>query len=219
MDEYAWPVPPEPPYIFPVPPTPSNNSNGPPQKQPELRMPTATFFAENLPNDTPNPYTPCDAVSPPLATNPASHIFNLSQLYSANASGPSAGKTLPTPPFAFGDIQSSFAFNVDEFWPTLGYEDHSSTSDLSSIPDPIIVPGTNSVSRPKAAFPTLFRRRFSPLRNLRRLQEVLPAARIPKLLLGRGRLGLLADHLPAPPKNARPPKMRAMTNRPCFSAA
>ncbi|KAH9079573.1 hypothetical protein EDB83DRAFT_2311168 [Lactarius deliciosus] len=152
MDEYAWSVPPEPPYMFPVPPTPSNNFNGPPQKQPELRMPTTTFLAENLPNDTPNPYTPCDAVSPPLATNHASHVFNLSQFYSANASAPPAGKTLLTPPFAFGDIQSSFAFNVDEFWPTLGlgYEDHSSTSDLSSIPDPIIVPGDEPSLSPKS---------------------------------------------------------------------
>ncbi|KAH9180707.1 hypothetical protein EDB89DRAFT_58940 [Lactarius sanguifluus] len=150
MDEYAWSVLPEPPYIFPVPPTPSNNSNGPPQKQPGLRMPTTTFLTENLPNDTPNPYTPCDAVSPPLATNPASHVFNLSQFYSTNASAPTADKTLPTPPFAFGDIQSSFAFNVDEFWPTLGYEDHSSTSDLSSIPDPIIVPGDELSLSPKS---------------------------------------------------------------------
>ena len=44
----------------------------------------------------------------------------------ANASIPFARKTLvPTPPFSFGNIQSSFSFNVDEFWPTLDYNDHS----------------------------------------------------------------------------------------------
>ncbi len=127
--------------MFSLSPTPSDNSNGPPQKQPDLHVPTHTFVVENLPNDTQNPYAPCDTVSPPSATNPASHVFNLSQFYSANASVPLAGKTLPTPPFTFGDIQSAFAFNVDEFWPTLSYEDHSSTSGLSPMPDPIIVPG------------------------------------------------------------------------------
>ncbi|KAI9446305.1 hypothetical protein H4582DRAFT_545797 [Lactarius indigo] len=146
MDEYSWSVPPEPPYMFSVSPTSSNNPNGPPQKQPALRIPTTTSLADNLPNDTQNPYTPCDAVSPPLATNPASHVFNLSQFYSANANAPPARGTLPTPPFAFGDIQSSFAFNVDEFWPTLGYDDRSSTSDLSSIPDPIIAPDELNLS-------------------------------------------------------------------------
>ncbi|KAI9466365.1 hypothetical protein BJY52DRAFT_1209132, partial [Lactarius psammicola] len=141
MDEYSWSVPPEPPYIFSLSPTPSGNSNGLPQKQPDLQVLTYTPLVENLSNDTQNPYTPCDAVSPPSAMNPASHVFNLSQFYSANASVPPAGKALPTPPFAFGSIQSSFAFNLDEFWPTSGYEDHSSTSSLSPMPDAVVVPG------------------------------------------------------------------------------
>ena len=141
MDEYSWSVPPEPPYAFPLSHTPSYKSNGLTQRRPDLHVATSTFLGENLPRDTQNPYTPCDSVSPPPTTNPASHIFNLSQFYSANASIPPAGKAqIPTPPFSFGNIQSSFAFNVDEFWPTLDLEDHSSTSGLSSIPDSVVVP-------------------------------------------------------------------------------
>ena len=143
MDEYSWSVPSEPPFDFSHSPTPSDNSTGIglPQRQPDLLVATPTFLGRNIPNATQNPYAPCDAVSPPSATNPASHVFNLSQFYSADASVPLAGKALPTPPFSFGDIQSSFAFNVDDFWSTVDYEDHSSTSGLSSIPDPIIVAG------------------------------------------------------------------------------
>jgi hypothetical protein len=142
MDKYSWSVPPEPPYNFSLSTTPSEDLNSSPQKQPGLHVAAPTFLNENLPNDTQNPYMPCDAISPPSATNPASHVFNLSQFSSANASVlPPAGKGLPTPPFTFGDIQSSFPFNVNEFWPLLGYDDHSSTSDLSSIPDPIATPG------------------------------------------------------------------------------
>jgi hypothetical protein len=142
MDEYSWSVPPEPPYIFSLSTTPSEAPNGPPQKQPGLHVASPTFPSENLPNDTQNPYMPCDAISPPSTTNPASHVFNLSRLSSANASVlPPVGKALPTPPFTFGDIQSSFQFNVNEFWPLLGYDDHSSISDLSSIPDPSAAPG------------------------------------------------------------------------------
>lgn len=142
MDDYSWAVPPEPPYIFSLSATPSEDLNGSPQKQPGLHVAAPTFVTENLPNDTQNPYMPCDAASPPSATNSASHVFNLSQISSANASVlPPAGKALPMPPFTFGDIQSSFSFNVNEFWPLLGYDDHSSTSDLSSMPDPIAAPG------------------------------------------------------------------------------
>lgn len=140
MSEYSWSIPPEPPYIFSLSATPSDDLNGSPQMQHGLHVATPTFLGENQPNDTQTPYIPCDAISPPTTTNPASHVFNLSQFYSANNSGPPAGKALPTPPFSFGDIQSSFAFNVDEFWPLLGYEEHSSTSDLSSITDPVVVP-------------------------------------------------------------------------------
>lgn len=210
MDDYSWAVPPEPPYIFSLSATPSEDLNGSPQKQPGLHVAAPTFVTENLPNDTQNPYMPCDAASPPSATNSASHVFNLSQISSANASVlPPAGKALPMPPFTFGDIQSSFSFNVNEFWPLLGYDDHSSTSDLSSMPDPIAAPGDElspSLDN-RAANPVS--ETCSPLQSLRLHQAV---ERNPKLRLCRGSLGLLADHLvPVLPKNPSPPKMRAMT--------
>jgi hypothetical protein len=142
MDDYSWSVPPEPPNIFALSVTPNDNLEGSPQKQPAQHVATPTFHGENLHNDTQNPYIPCDAVSLPSSRNPTSHVFNLSQSYSANASAvPPTGKALSTPPFSSGDIQSSFAFNADDFWPLLGYETHSSTSDLSSITDPVVAPG------------------------------------------------------------------------------
>ena len=142
MDEYSWSVPPELPYNFSLSATPSEDLNGLPQKPPSPHVAAPTFLSENLPNDTQNPYMPCDAIFPPSATNSASHVFNLPQRSSANGSvvPPSRG-ALPTPPFTFGNIPSSFPFNVNEFWPLLGYDDHASTSDLSSIPDSIAAPG------------------------------------------------------------------------------
>ncbi|KAF8274869.1 hypothetical protein EI94DRAFT_1793553 [Lactarius quietus] len=162
MNEYSWSVHPEQPYIFSLSATPSDDLNGSLQKQPGLHVATPTFLGENMPNDTQNPFIPCDAISPPPATNPASHIFNLSQLYSANGSVPSAAKALPTPPFTFGDIQSSFAFNVNEFWPVLGYEDLSSTSDLSSIPDPIPAPRDELSPSPDSRAPNPVSETCSP---------------------------------------------------------
>ena len=142
MDEYSWSVPPEPPYIFSLSATPSEDLTGSLQKPPGSHVAAPTFLGENLPNDTQNPFMPCDAISRPSAPNPASHVFNLSQISSTNASVlPPARRALPTPPFTFGDIPSSFPFDVNEFWPLLGYDDHASTSDLSSIPDSIAAPG------------------------------------------------------------------------------
>lgn len=142
MDDYSWSVPPEPPNIFAHSVTPNDNLKGSPQEQPAQHVATPTFLGENLHNDTQNPYIPCDAISLPSSGNPTSHVFNLPQRYSANASAvPPAGEALPTPPFGSGDIQSSFAFNMDEIWPLLGYETHSSTSDLSSITDSVVAPG------------------------------------------------------------------------------
>lgn len=140
-DQCSWSEFPEAPFVFTPSPTSSNCSRGLPQMQLDLYDPNSTSFDENQSNDSLDFYAPlCAGISIPPGRGDYRDAFNPSQLSTVNPSVPHGpiGRTLPRQQFVFGDGQSSFAFNIEDFWPAPPtYENHISMPITHlSMPDP-----------------------------------------------------------------------------------
>jgi hypothetical protein len=139
IDQYSWPDVQDIPFFLPSSPAPSNCSSGPPQMQLDLYDPTSTSIYQNSFKESEDFYAPPCADD--HSTPPGRDVWNaLSQLYSANLRPPgrSARQTPPGQQFVFGDTQSHFPFNMDNFClsPT-AYKNHNPAPNAPiSVRDP-----------------------------------------------------------------------------------
>ena len=126
IDQYCWPDVEDIPFYSHSSPAPSTCSSVPPQIQLDLYDPTSTSFYQNSFKELEDFYTPpCADDSTPAGRD----VWNaLTQLYSANPRPPgrSARQNTPGQQFVFGDPQSQFPFDIDNFClsPT-AYKNHN----------------------------------------------------------------------------------------------
>ena len=143
MDQCSWSNVQDVPCIFPPSPAPSNCSRGPPQLQLDPDDLTSTSFYQELFKELEEFCTPpCTDISTIQGRGDVWDAFNLSQLYSVNAGLPprSERQTLPEQQIVFGDAQSPFPFDIDNFClaPT-AYKNHIPAPIASfsvPLPDP-----------------------------------------------------------------------------------
>src|SRR6266849_5997833 len=116
IDQYSWPDVQNFPFIFPSSPAPSNcSTSGTPQTQLDLYDPNSTSFYQNSFKELEDFYPPpCADVSTPPEPG---DVWNELQLYSANPRPPgrSARQVPPGQQLVFGDAQSHFSFDLDDF--------------------------------------------------------------------------------------------------------
>ena len=141
MDQFSWSGFPEMQFVFPPSFTLGDCTPGPPQNHLDPCDTNSTSFDDSQSNDSLDFYPPpCTAISSPQGRGDVWDTLDLSQLYSANPGvlPASAGQTLPRQQFVFGDGQSSFALNLEDFWPTPStYENHIPAPITPvSVPDP-----------------------------------------------------------------------------------
>lgn len=143
MDQLSWSELPEMQFVFPPPSfTLGNCSPDPPQNHLDPCDTNSTSFDDSQSNDSLDFYPPqCAAISSPQGRGAdAWDTLDLSQLYSANSGVPpaSAGQTLPRQQFVFGDGQSSFALDLEDFWPTPSANENHISAPITpvSVPDP-----------------------------------------------------------------------------------
>ena len=148
IDQCSWPNVQNVPCIFPPSPAPSNCSHGSPQIQLDPDDPTSTLFHQNLLRELEDFYAPpCADVSPIPGRGDVWDAFNLSQFYSANAGLPTLSAR-QTPPggqqLVFGDAQSPFPFDIDNFFLTpTAYKNHNpapTASFSAAEPHPLRLP-------------------------------------------------------------------------------
>ena len=113
--------------MFPSSPAPSNCSSGTPQMQLDLYDPASTSFNQNSFKELDDYYASSSNVSTPPGRE---EVLNaLSQLYSANPRLPGRAarqQTSPGQQLVFGDTQSHFPVDMDNFRPSpTAYKNHN----------------------------------------------------------------------------------------------